>query len=157
MLKVTPELFITEPAKQLPVAGCADVIVAGGGPAGCAAAVAAARRGASVILLESSSMPGGIMTSGLMANVIDAEGKGGFLAELTGYLRNTGAAGNYDSFDPETVKHYLEKALAAAGVRVRFNTLVVHAICDAGRIQAVVTESPSGREVFIGGIYTQLG
>ena len=99
--------FFTEQAKRLSVAGKADVVVAGGGPAGVAAAVTAARLGCSVIVLESSSMPGGIMTSGLMSNVIDAAGKGGFLKEMLDYLEAQGAGGDYNSYEPEVVKHFL--------------------------------------------------
>ena len=53
-MKSTPPIHnsIVEPERRIPVAGAADVVVAGGGPAGCAAAIAAARCGASVILLE---------------------------------------------------------------------------------------------------------
>ena len=63
--------FLDEPARQVPVSGSFDIIVAGGGPAGVCAALAAARRGVSVLLLEAGGCLGGIMTSGLMSNIID--------------------------------------------------------------------------------------
>ena len=44
--------MISEPARQVPVVGEAEVLVLGGGPAGIAAAVAAARGGARTMLLE---------------------------------------------------------------------------------------------------------
>lgn len=55
---------VTEPARQLPVAGAYDVVVAGGGVAGVAAAVAAARGGASVCLLDKMCGLGGLATLG---------------------------------------------------------------------------------------------
>ena len=45
-------LTYTEPARQIPVYGEYDVVVAGGGPAGFAAAVSAARAGAKTLLIE---------------------------------------------------------------------------------------------------------
>jgi len=55
---------LQEPARDLPVAGAYDVIVAGGGIAGVAAAVAAARNGASVCLIEKTCGLGGLATLG---------------------------------------------------------------------------------------------
>ena len=51
--------FITMPSPRIPVAGQAQVIVAGGGPAGVCAAIAAARNGAKTVLLEKSGCLGG--------------------------------------------------------------------------------------------------
>ena len=139
-----------EPGRSIPVRGRADVIVCGGGPAGVAAAVGAARCGVSVILLESSAMPGGIMTSGLMPNIIDAENKGGFLREMISFLREKGAVGGHNIVYPETVKHFMETSLTEAGVLVRYNTLVCALPCEGREIAAVIAESPSGREAFTG-------
>ena len=58
----------TEQARDLPVAGEYDVIVAGAGPAGVSAAIMAGRLGAKVLLLEYTNAPGGISTSGLMSH-----------------------------------------------------------------------------------------
>lgn len=145
--------FFTEPAKRLPLAGKAEVLVAGGGPSGVAAAVCAARCGCSVILLESSAMPGGIMTSGLMSNIIDGAGKGGFLRELLDYLEGAGACGNYNSCSPEVVKHFFDVALLEHKVRVRYNTLVTAVLKEGDGICGAITESPSGREVFVADVY----
>jgi hypothetical protein len=56
--------LISEPARQLKVAGKYDVIVAGGGLAGVAAAVAAARMGVSVCLIDKAFALGGLATLG---------------------------------------------------------------------------------------------
>jgi len=55
-----------EPARELPVYACCDVLVAGGGPSGTAAAIAAARAGAETILLERANHLGGLSTGGLV-------------------------------------------------------------------------------------------
>ena len=141
---------VFEPGRSIPVRGRADVIVCGGGPAGVAAAVGAARCGVSVILLESSAMPGGIMTSGLMPNIIDAENKGGFLREMVAFLRKNDAIRDRDIFAPEIVKHFMEDSLVEAGAEIRYNTLVCALPCEGRDISAVIAESPSGREAFTG-------
>ena len=55
---------ILEPARELPVRGTFDVVVAGGGIAGVAAAIAAARNSAGVCLVEKESALGGLATLG---------------------------------------------------------------------------------------------
>ena len=57
---------IAEPARSLPVAARADVVVVGGGPAGFSAAVAAAREGASVCLVERYPYLGGLASGGMV-------------------------------------------------------------------------------------------
>lgn len=63
-MKEQQKSFITEPARQLRVAGSYDVIVVGGGLAGVAAAVAAARAGVSVGLIDKAFGLGGLATLG---------------------------------------------------------------------------------------------
>ena len=57
---------LAEPARNVPVAAQADVVVVGGGPAGMAAAFAAARNGASTILLERYNHLGGLASGGMV-------------------------------------------------------------------------------------------
>lgn len=57
---------IDEPARHVPVADRADVLVIGGGPAGLAAAVAAARQGADTILVERYPYLGGLASGGMV-------------------------------------------------------------------------------------------
>ena len=61
-----PQPTYTEPARDLRVAGRADVVVVGGGPAGFSAAVAAARQGASVCLVERYPYLGGLASGGMV-------------------------------------------------------------------------------------------
>src|SRR4030088_1608014 len=70
------ELFVEEPARQVPLYGEYEVAVLGGGPAGIAAAVASARAGRRTLLIERYGFLGGMGTAagvtnfcGLHANV----------------------------------------------------------------------------------------
>ncbi|MBR2780122.1 MAG: FAD-dependent oxidoreductase [Eubacteriaceae bacterium] len=60
---------ITEPSKEIPVRGEADVIVVGGGLAGVSAALAAARCGKKVILIEKSIVLGGLAPWAMYASI----------------------------------------------------------------------------------------
>ena len=59
-------LSMREPARDVPVAAKADVVVVGGGPAGMAAAIAAARNGASTLLVERYNHLGGLASGGMV-------------------------------------------------------------------------------------------
>jgi succinate dehydrogenase/fumarate reductase flavoprotein subunit len=62
------EQTISIPARRVPVAYDADVVVVGAGPAGFAAALKAAQEGARVLVVERFDMPGGVHTSGLQGS-----------------------------------------------------------------------------------------
>ena len=146
---------VLESAREIPVAGDADVVVAGGGPAGIAAAIGAARAGAKVILLESKGCVGGIWTNGLLGCLIgfnysafDRE----ILDRLDRYHARRMRRPVNDShsfvYEPEYLKLVCEELLAEAGVRVRLGTSVVAVAKDGRNITAVITESKSGREAW---------
>jgi len=149
------ETFITESARRISIAGRYDVIVAGGGPAGVCASLAAARCGASVLLLEGEGCLGGILTSGLMSNIIDAANKGGLLRAILAELHEMKmTGGHYSCVDPEAVKFVLERRTKEAGVHVRLYSRVAAArVSPERRLEAVVTESCSGREAWLGKVF----
>ena len=62
--------FITEPARQTPVAAAVDVAVVGGGVSGIVAAVAAARNGAETLLIERYAYLGGYFDRGVGAQSV---------------------------------------------------------------------------------------
>jgi len=149
--------YVTESARQTPVAGQYDVVIAGGGPAGVCAAVAAARRGVKVLLLESAGCLGGIWTNGMVAWVIDAATKPEH-ALITEIIRNLRGQkmlhGKYSfAFDVEAMKYFLEGWCLTAGVSLNYHTNVCGVVKDGGKITHLITESKSGRECWAAKIF----
>ena len=148
---------LMEPARTSPVAGEYDVIVCGGGPAGAAAAIAAGRNGAKTLVLESQGCLGGIMTTGMMPKIINGIGKSGFIRELLERLQSIDAEIVHDVCDPESVKYLLERLCDENHVSIRYHTRICQVILDQNsdksHIQAVITESKSGREAWIGKLF----
>ncbi|GIX48083.1 MAG: membrane protein [Candidatus Tectimicrobiota bacterium] len=163
---------IHEAARQVPVVLEAEVVVVGGGPAGIAAAVAAARTGARTLLVERYGFLGGAGTAAAVTNfcglyaVVDGTPVRvvrGIASEITEALVKRGAAVEpqpavggktavvpYDTF---AYKRVADELVLAAGVQLRFHTLVVGAVVEAGRIRAVLTESKSGRQAIAGAVF----
>lgn len=144
----------TEPSRQTPLCAKADVIVCGGGPAGIGAALAAARAGTKVILLEVNGCVGGVWTAGLLSWLFEMD-QPGIGREITQELDKRGARKNMCThitdkyaYDVEAMKILLEELLVEAGVEVHLHTRVVASLVRDRRIEAVITESKSGREAF---------
>ncbi|MGN1346007.1 MAG: FAD-dependent oxidoreductase, partial [Eubacteriales bacterium] len=142
--------FYYEAARELPVCGEYDVIVAGSGPAGVSAAINAGRRGAKVLLLEWNNAVGGISTSGLMSHFTGTV-RSRFYTELLQAMadRNegTGRGKITPVIDPENLKAVYLDLLADAGVTVLLYTFVCGVTMEGNRITGVITESKSGRRV----------
>ncbi len=149
--------YLDETARTTRIVDEVDVLVCGGGPAGVAAAVAAARAGASVRLLELNGCLGGVWTAGLLSWVIDSGGKGGLMRDIRDAVAREPYASDPDagnfSYHAEDMKLLLERLCLEAGVRVRLYTRVVAAPATDGRIEAVITESKSGREAWRASVY----
>lgn len=158
---------IREPARNLPVIGEYDVIVAGGGPGGICATVAAARAGASTLLLERYGFLGGIATAGRvrpLLGVRPADGEpviGGIAEELCREMERLGAAAPYDEamptgridFEPEGFKFAADNLVADSGASIRLHSIVADAIVEDGRLTALILESKSGREAVLGRVF----
>jgi hypothetical protein len=174
-----------EPAKRVPVAYDADVVVVGAGPGGFAAALQAARMGARVVVVERFDMPGGVHTSGLQGHA--TAGAGGIHTELMERFAREGFiytvtqdglpnwAGNplshYErrhapdapftrqSFNPEGAGNVMAAMLHEAGVTALYGTSFVDAIVKPGigdgRIEAIVVENASGRQAITGRIFIE--
>lgn len=153
--------FYHEQAKDLPIIAETDVLVCGCGPAGIGAAIAAARRGARVMATEMQSCLGGIATAGMMSHwggrsssfvlpeiyarqTEKAKVMGGFGENQRQYVDDGYAT---ISINHEEQKIILDEMFAEAGVKVLFNTLVVGAVVENGRVNGVIVENKSGRGV----------
>ncbi len=143
--------MLAEELKNIDVNDDSDVIVCGAGPAGVAAAVTAARAGAKVRLIEMRGCLGGVWTAGLLAWVFEMD-QPGFAMEIGKLLdaRKARIGGDYYrySYDIEAMKLLCEDLCLDAGVKLRLHTKLASAFTKDGRLNAVVTESKSGREAW---------
>ena len=164
---------VTEPARELPVAGEADVVVVGGGLAGVAAALAAARSGAKVILLEKSCILGGLATLGhvcIYLPIDDGAGHkiyGGLAEELLHACIRYGyddlpdcwrggpdyvaqPTGRYRAtFNIPAAVCALDELLEEAGVEVVFDTVFCAPLMEGDAVRGVLAENKSGRSCYL--------
>lgn len=157
--------LLWEPARQIPVAGDYDVIVAGGGTAGCVAAISAARNGARTLLVERSGYLGGHIATQILehsAGFHDAHGNqivGGIPQEIVDRLIARGASPGHVRDDTgytryrvpinhEEFKSVITELVAEANVTLRLHTLVSDVILDGNAVKGLIVESKSGRQVF---------
>ncbi len=161
-----------ETTSKITVEDTCDVLVCGGGFAGIAAALAAARLNKRVILLEKQYLLGGLGTAGLITFYLPlCDGCGrqvsfGIAEELLRLSISLGSEAGYPANwldsddkahrtekDPRFEVRYnaqifallAEKLLLDSGVDIQYGTYAVDTICENGTIQAVITESKSGR------------
>ncbi len=143
---------ILEPAREIPVVGEYDVIVAGAGPAGISAAVTSARNGAKVLLLEANGAPGGISTCGLMSHFTGSVNSLLYKEILTRMAaKNEGERRGKITvtIDPEKLKNVYWEMLTEADVTVRLYTFVSEAVMDGTCLKGVITESKASREAYL--------
>lgn len=149
-----------------------DVLVCGGGFAGISAALAAARQGKKTILLEREFVLGGLGTAGLVTIYLPiCDGMGhqvsfGIAEELLrlsvsmgaeadypdNWLENTDAALRTEKdkrfqvrYNPTLFAILAEQLLLKENVKILYGTYAVAVDKTDGRINAVITESKSGR------------
>ena len=149
-----------------------DVLVCGGGFAGISAALAAARQGKRTILLEREFILGGLGTAGLVTIYLPlCDGMGrqvsfGIAEELLRLSISMGAEAQYpenwlDSVDkalrtekdkrfevrynPNLFAILAEQLLLKENVKILYGTYAVAVDKDGDKINAVITESKSGR------------
>jgi FAD-dependent oxidoreductase family protein len=143
--------YVTDPERQVPVAGECDVLVAGAGPAGIAAALAAARSGARTRLIEANGCLGGIWTAGLLAWMFEMD-QPGIPREITQQLERRsariGSNPNRYTYDIEEMKILLEEMCEEAGVEFQLHTRVTGVTMQDEAVSAVLTESKSGRQAW---------
>ncbi len=155
--------WIHESAREVPVRGSYDVIVAGGGLGGIAAALAAARLGAKTLLVERNSFVGGVATAGMCCSIFNCYytrdhrlGSTGIpveiadeLAKAMGYGAKWHAHKGHIIYDIELGKLVLGRMLEEAGVAMLLDTCVAATIMDGNRVRGLIVESKSGREALL--------
>jgi hypothetical protein len=162
---------ISEPARAVPVALEADVVVLGGGPAGIAAAVAAARQGARTALVERYGFLGGMGTAAMVTNFcgLHATVHGemrqvvhGVADELLARIDGLGGLNaphvvlgriQAQAYDVAAYKCAADDLLLGAGVTLRFHSLAVGAAMAGRRIEALLVETKSGRQAVAGATF----
>jgi hypothetical protein len=170
---------IVEPARMLPIADRADVIVAGGGPAGVAAAAAAARSGARTILVERAPFLGGSATGALVASfmgffwrqtrvtggigydivqrLIAAGGGTDFAGYVLAEASDTPLEIRSFPFEPEILKVVLDDLLRDAGVKVLLHTQAVEPVMDGDRVAGLIVQGRSDRKALLAKVVIDAG
>lgn len=143
---------ISEPARRVPIVSEAEVVVCGGGPAGIAAALASARSGARTALVESENCLGGVWTAGALCLLLDQYGKGGIMKEILEKLNEMRALRG-GVYDVESMKFLLDDLCSNSGMEILLHTKLVAGIVQDRRINAIITESKSGREAITGKVF----
>ena len=140
-----------ENAKELPIAGEYDVIVAGSGPAGTAAAAMAGRMGAKVLIIEWNNAIGGISTSGMMSHWTGSVTSPMYteILQRSADMNEGEQKGKIQQFiNPENLKTVYLDMLKDANVDVLLYTFVCGVVMEDDQLTGVITESKSGRRVF---------
>ena len=140
-----------ENAKELPIAGEYDVIVAGSGPAGTAAAVMAGRMGAKVLIIEWNNAIGGISTSGMMSHWTGSVTSPLYteILQRSADMNEGEQTGKIQQYiNSENLKSVYFDMLKDANVDVLLYTFVCGVVMEGDQLTGVITESKSGRRVF---------
>ena len=145
---------VAEGPREVPVVEEADVAVIGGGTAGFTAALSAARNGARTVLIERWGYVGGAAVGGLVITIPENAGIWGLerefherLGERDGIASGGGAAGDpWVNLSPADCKTLGDEMLQEAGVVLLYHSLLVAAVTDGDRVEAVIIENKSGRQ-----------
>lgn len=148
-----------EEARELPIYDSVDVLVAGGGIAGCAAAAAAARAGAKTMLVERNGCLGGVLTSNIIPNLLNAHiDEAGehqvsgiplevirMLVERGGCVKDWNKPYAKIVIDEQKLKVVLIELLQEAGVTVLTHVLAAAPIMENRAVKGLFIETKVGR------------
>lgn len=151
---------LSEPAREVPIAGDFDLCVIGGSCTGVFAAVRAARLGLSVALVEQNILLGGMATAaqvnewhslhdasgthpiigGLTVEILDRLGQRNMLREAVRPHR-----GLYFIFNSAELAFELDNLIRQNGIRLFLKASCASAVRTGDRIDAAIIEDKSGR------------
>ncbi len=141
----------------------ADVVVVGGGTAGCAAAISCAMMGVDTLLVEKNSFLGGSCTGGqvtpMMCNRVEGNiDNSSINALIKRKLKKDGFAlddgyGNDGWFNPEMMKFVLEDFYLETGGRILYDSEIVDAEVENGKIKSIIVHNRSGLQKIEGKIF----
>jgi hypothetical protein len=151
---------LTEAARQTEIIHDVDLCVIGGSCTGLFAAVRAARLGTKVVLVERGGALGGVATLSMvnvwhspLDTVFQKPIIGGLTIELMDRLRARGAVVDREkspawawAFNSFEMMCELDQFAAEHGVTLLLHTLMVDAVVENGRLDAVIVENKSGRQ-----------
>ena len=164
---------ITQPSKEIPVIGKADVCVIGSGIAGISAAIAAARNGVKVTLVEKENCPGGLATLGIVyiyLPLCDGYGHkliGGLAEELLKvsikygpgrissiWQRNSMINKNTKKrymtpFNPASFIISLEELILENNIEILYDTRFSDVVKEGNSIAALIVENKGGRSAIL--------
>jgi hypothetical protein len=154
---------VAEPARDVPVRGEVDVLVAGGGLGGVAAAMAAARAGAKTLLVERNTFAGGVATAGMCCSIFNCYytsagtlGTGGIAVEVADRIGEVEGFGpkwrrhkGHVIYDLETGKLVLAELVEESGAGQLYGAVVAGALIEDGALRGVIVETKSGREAIL--------
>ncbi len=130
-----------------------DVIIAGGGTAGAVAAVSAAREGLKTLVIERMSALGGTQTFSMvtpfMEHCLPNENfvNSSISEEILYELKKNGHC-KWLWFDPEYMKFVLEKMVIESGAEILYDTDVIDADVEDGKIKSIKIYNSDGiREI----------
>lgn len=133
-----------------------DIIVVGGGFAGSAAAIAAGRHGKKVLLIEKYNCLGGAACYDLVNPFMPYWTKEndekkylsrGIFGEIVDNLKKYGGMNDTSTrFNEEILKIVLNRMTVDSGVQLLFNTSVIAAKTEKGKICSVTVNGVSGSE-----------
>lgn len=149
---------ISEPSREVPVAGAFDVVIVGAGPAGTIAAVAAARGGARTLLIDRYGFVGGMATSALVTPISEfrvggRQHIGGIPLELMRAAAELGGAeldrdsGNWPIND-EIMKLAAQRLLLESNVTVLLHTWFADVSMNGARVEHVIVQNKAGRVAY---------